>query len=103
MAKKHGAKQQKRLAKQKAKRLEKRSLLARRSSKDPTIRLEPAEKWPVVEAFMSSELWEEGIGYLVIAQEPEGGLDLRLVPRGCVLPRREGYVLAREPGGISGS
>jgi hypothetical protein len=75
MAKKHGAKQQKRLAKQKAKRLEKRSLLARRSSKDPTIRLERAEKWPVVEALMSGELWDEGIGYLVIArQEPEGEL-----------------------------
>ena len=60
MAKKHGAKQQKRLAKQKAKRLEKRTLLARRSSKDPTIRLQGAEKWPVVEAFMSGRVGTKG-------------------------------------------
>jgi hypothetical protein len=75
MAKKHGARQQKRIAKLKAKRLEKRSLLSRRSSTDPTIRLQRAEKWPVVEAFAGTHLWDEGIGYLVIArQEPEGGL-----------------------------
>src|SRR5262245_33759888 len=74
MAKKHGAKQQKRLAKQKAKRQAKRSILARHSSKDPTIRLQRTEKWPVIQAFVSTELWDEGIGYLVLArQEPEGG------------------------------
>jgi hypothetical protein len=74
MAKKHGAKQQKRLAKQKAKRQAKRSVLARRTSKDPTIRLQRAEKWPVVQAMASTALRDDGIGYLVIArQEPEGG------------------------------
>ena len=50
MAKNHGAKQQKRVAKQKAKRSAKRTLLHRLTSKDPTIRLQQAEKWPVVEA-----------------------------------------------------
>jgi hypothetical protein len=75
MAKKHGAKQQKRIAKQKAKRLEKRSLLFRRSSKDPTIRLQAAEKWPVVQSLVGASLWDQGIGHLVLArQEPEGGL-----------------------------
>lgn len=74
MAKKHGAQQQKRIAKQKAKRLEKRSLLFRRSSKDPSIRLQAAEKWPVVKSLVGASLWDQGIGYLVIArQEPEGG------------------------------
>ena len=39
MAKKHGAKEQKRIAKQKAKRAEKRLNLMRRTSSDPMIRL----------------------------------------------------------------
>ena len=74
MAKKHGAKQQKKLAKQKAKRQAKRHVLAQRSSKDPTIRLQRTEKWPVVRSLVSTELWDEGIGYLVLArEEPEGG------------------------------
>lgn len=73
MAKKHGAKQQKKLAKQKAKRQAKRSVIARRTSKDPTLRLQHTEKWPVVQALVSTELWDEGIGYLVLAREdPEG-------------------------------
>ncbi len=73
MAKKHGARQQKRIAKQKAKRQAKRSLLARRTSKDPTIRLQRVEKWPVLQAYVSEGLWEDGIGYAVVArQEPEG-------------------------------
>ena len=75
MAKKHGARQQKKIAKQKAKRLAKRQIVLGRSSKDPTIRLHAAEKWPVVRALAGATLWDEGIGYLVIArQEPEGGL-----------------------------
>jgi hypothetical protein len=75
MAKHHGARQQKRIAKQKAKRASKRSMLLRRESKDPTIRLQGAGKWPVVRALVGSELWDEGIGYLLIArQESEGRL-----------------------------
>lgn len=75
MAKSHGARQQKKLAKQKAKRAEKRSHLVQRDSKDPTIRLRPAEKWPVVQALVGEDLWTDGIGYLVIArQEAEGRL-----------------------------
>jgi hypothetical protein len=75
MAKKHGAKEQKRIAKQKAKRAEKRLNLIRRTSTDPTIRLQRAEKWPVVRALAGAELWEVGIGDLAIArQESEGQL-----------------------------
>jgi hypothetical protein len=75
MAKSHGARQQKKVAKQKAKRSDKRSDLIRRSSNDPTVRLQRAEKWPVVHALVGENLWEVGIGYLVIArQEAEGRL-----------------------------
>lgn len=75
MAKNHGARQQKKLAKQKAKRQEKRSSLMKRDSVDPTIRLQRAEKWPVVRALVTEDLWKNGMGYLVLArQEGEGRL-----------------------------
>jgi hypothetical protein len=75
MAQNHGARQQKRAAKQKAKRLEKRARLLRLDSKDPTIRLAAAASWPVVQAVCSSELWSSGIGSLAIARrESDGGL-----------------------------
>jgi hypothetical protein len=75
MAKNHGARQQKRVAKQKAKRSVKRSLWSRLNSKDPAIRLQSVEKLPVVQAFVASQLWKDGIGYLLIArQESDGGL-----------------------------
>jgi hypothetical protein len=75
MAKHHGARQQKRIAKQKAKRSAKRAMLLRRESKDPTIRLQEAGKWPVVRALMGAQLWDEGVGYLLIVrQEPAGRL-----------------------------
>ncbi len=75
MAKNHGARQQKRVAKQKAKRTAKRSLLLRLTSKDPTVRLQRAGSWPIVEAHASVSLWDKGIGNLTIArQESEGRL-----------------------------
>jgi len=75
MAKQHGARQQKKIAKQKAKRAEKRSSLSQRTSKDPTIRLRQAAKWPVVQALAAVDLWKDGIGSLAIArQESEDGL-----------------------------
>jgi hypothetical protein len=75
MAKNHGARQQKRVAKQKAKSAAKRSSLLRRNSTDPTIRLRGAEKWLIVKALVSAVLWDRGIGYLLIArQESEGRL-----------------------------
>ena len=75
MAKNHGARQQKRVAKQKAKRSAKRSLLQRLTSKDPTTRLQRAGSWPVVQALVGAALWDDGIGYLAIArQDPEGRL-----------------------------
>jgi hypothetical protein len=75
MAKKHGARQQKRIAKQKAKRTAKRSLLFRRHTIDPTVRLQDAEKWPIVHALAATQMWKDGLGYLVIArQQPDGQL-----------------------------
>jgi hypothetical protein len=69
MVKRHEAGKQKKLAKQKARRSEKRSKLLRRSSKDPTVRLQGAEKWPVVQALVGAKLWKDGIGYLTIARQ----------------------------------
>ncbi len=75
MAKHHGARQQKRIAKQKAKRAEKRFSLSQRTSKDPTIRLRQAAKWPVAQALAAVDLWKDGIGSLAIArQESDDGL-----------------------------
>jgi hypothetical protein len=75
MAKNHGARQQKRAAKQKAKRLAKRSILMRRDSKDPNIRLQGAEKWPIVQTLVGAQIWSEGIGHMTILREgPDGQL-----------------------------
>jgi hypothetical protein len=75
MARQNEARRQKKIAKQKAKHQAKRSFLAQRSSADPTVRLQHAEKWPVVRALVAEELWDEGIGYLLIArEEPDGQL-----------------------------
>ncbi len=73
MGRNHGARQQKRVAKQKAKRAEKRAGLERAQSSDPTVRLQRADQWPVVETWAGTGLWKQGIGYLSIArQEAEG-------------------------------
>ncbi len=75
MVKRHTAGKQKKLAKQKARRSEKRSRLLQLNSKDPTVRLRHAEKWPIVHALVAAKLWKDGIGYLAIArQEAEGQL-----------------------------
>ena len=75
MAKSHGAKAQKRAAKKKAKRQAKRAILFRRSSNDPTIRLQDVAKWPVVRCLIGSAIETEGIGHALIARrEPAGGL-----------------------------
>ena len=73
MAKDHGARQQKKVAKQKAKRSDKRTELSRRASNDPTVRLQRADKWPVVQSLIGANLWKEGIGYLAIARQEVGG------------------------------
>jgi hypothetical protein len=73
VARKNEARRQKRIAKQKSKRLAKRSLLFQRSSKDPAVRLQQAEKWPVVKAFVAATLWQERIGNLMIARQDSGG------------------------------
>jgi hypothetical protein len=71
----HGAREQKRLAKKKAKRTAEKKALARRTSDNPMIRFHSADTWPIVEALVPDDLWAQGIGQLVIArQTPEGTL-----------------------------
>lgn len=69
MVKRHGAGQQRKLAKKKAMRSQKKARLSRRDSMDPGVRLHGAEKWPVVSAYVAEDIWEDGIGYLVIARQ----------------------------------
>jgi hypothetical protein len=68
MAKRHGAREQQRLAKQKAKRADKRRQLARASSKNPAVRFQSAASWPIVAALEPESLWSQGIGSLIIAR-----------------------------------
>lgn len=75
MSKQHGARQQKRLAKQKAKRRARRQQLAVRNSSNPAIRLKAADQWPSAFALEAESLWETGIGPLLLARRaPEGKL-----------------------------
>jgi hypothetical protein len=73
MAKQHGARQQKRLAKQKAKRNEKRRQLARACSNNPAIRLSTAESWPIVASLVPKTIWDMGLGQMVLARRAPGG------------------------------
>ena len=73
MAGNHGARQQKRVAKQKAKRAAKRSKQLQLNSSDPNVRLRQAEKWPVVRAVVGANLWNGGIGHLAIARRESEG------------------------------
>jgi hypothetical protein len=75
MSKKHGAREQKKLAKQKAKHNARRKQLARQSSSDPMIRLKSADRWPIVAAMVPENLWEMGLGQLVFARRmPDGDI-----------------------------
>ncbi len=75
MAGNHGARQQKRVAKQKAKRAAKRSRSLQLNSSDPNVRLRQADKWPVVRAVVGEEIWDDGISSVAIARrESEGNL-----------------------------
>lgn len=77
MAKRHGAREQKKLAKQRAKHNARRKQLARQSSPDPMIRLKAADRWPIVAALVPENLWDEGLGQLVFARRmPDGNIAL---------------------------
>jgi hypothetical protein len=80
MSKRHGPREQKRLAKQKAKRKARHRQLARQDSPDPTIRLKAADDWPVTAALVPENLWTTGIGNLIIARRmPDGRLACALL------------------------
>lgn len=73
MSKRHGAREQKRLAKRNAKRDARRQQLARRNSPDPAVRLKDAESWPIAACLVPENLWTMGIGNLVVARNMPGG------------------------------
>lgn len=62
------ARRQKKIAKQKQKRQDRRSELARQQSNDPTDRLAQADRWPIVETLVSASVWDSGIGYGIITR-----------------------------------
>ncbi len=67
------ARRQKQLAKKKSKRDDRRSLLSRRTSDDPNLRLAGAEHWPIVATILPETLWTEGIGNCTIGRRmPDG-------------------------------
>lgn len=71
----HGSRQQKRLAKQKAKRTEKRTQLARGTSNDPSIRLRSVPEWSIVDTLVPTDLWERGMGQVIISRRtPDGNI-----------------------------
>jgi len=73
MPKRHGAREQKKAAKQKSKRDARRKQLARASSPNPMVRLKHAADWPIVGCMVPDELWETGLGQLVFARRmPDG-------------------------------
>jgi len=73
MSKQHGARQQKRLAKQKAKRRARRRQVARRNSNDPAVRLKGVDGWPIVASFVPECLWDTGLGSLLITRKTPDG------------------------------
>jgi len=64
----HGNRAQKKLAKKKAKRAERKSHLTRHPTDWTASVLKSAGEWPIVEALIPSNLWDEGIGSLVISR-----------------------------------
>lgn len=69
----HGNRQQKKLAKKKAKRADKRSFLARRAHSGIELILRQAGEWPILEAMIPSNLWDQGMGQPIIARQmPDG-------------------------------
>lgn len=73
----HDARQQKKLAKAKAKRQEKRSLIAKQTSKDPTVRFANAAAWPVLDSLVAEGIWERGMGVVLLSRQmSDGGIAL---------------------------
>src|SRR4051812_1679978 len=69
----HGRREQKKLAKKKARRAGRRAPASRRAEAWMESLLHSAGEWPIVEALVPDNLWAEGIGNLVIARRmPDG-------------------------------
>jgi hypothetical protein len=75
MSKRHGTREQKKLAKRKNKQATRRRQLREQSSSDPALRLQGADRWPIVAALVPQALWDHGIGNLILARRtPDGQL-----------------------------
>jgi hypothetical protein len=71
----HGRREQKKLAKKKARRAEKRAHAVGRDDAWMAAVLRSGSEWPILEARIPVNLWDEGIGGLVIARRvPDGRL-----------------------------
>ena len=68
MSKRHGMREQKKLAAKNAKQKLRRRQLALRQSADSTVRLKTADRWPIVTVLVPENLWSSGIGNLLIAR-----------------------------------
>ena len=66
-------KRQKKLERQKAKRKNERRELARRESGGLPARLAEASRVPILHCMATSEVWEEGIGHVLISRQVHGG------------------------------
>ena len=68
MSKRHGMREQKKLAAKNAKQEARRRQRALRQSADSTVRLKAADHWPIVSVLVPENLWSSGIGNLLIAR-----------------------------------
>ena len=93
----HGSREQKKLAKKKAKRNERRSVAPRRPDAWLEAAFRSAAEWPVLEALVPVNLWVEGMGALVIARQmPDGRVAFAnfLVDTYCLGVKNAAYKIA---------
>src|SRR5437899_367062 len=69
----HGNRQQKKLAKKKAKRADKMAISARRATSGIGSLFRHAGEWPILETMLPANLWDQGMGQPIIARQmPDG-------------------------------
>ena len=70
---------QKKLEAKKTKRKDERRVVARVQSSGLSGRMEAAERWPVVQARVSAQLWKYGIGEALLVRRGPGGLTVAVL------------------------
>ena len=66
-------KRQKKLERRKAKQKAERRELARRDSRSLAVRLQAASVYPILHCCVSADLWEQGIGYVLMSRQAPNG------------------------------